>query len=842
MRKRRQARPRLLDVLVVLVIAGSCLWLAACSAGRVDDLPGAHGDLLAGKRPIRSAGASHAGRVTDAQIATEGDFWRTDVTSVVAGDGALTWDLGSTQAIRCAFLQGDNNDWYEIAGSADGENFSALWSANPVLGKPGMQPRTTQGLQASTRFVRLTAHGGDGFYSVGELALFSDCSAEWPPRFVAREGSPEDEAVRWKLIVLGIASVIFLLMNRLGAADWIRLLVVVPVGIALSATLDLWQMWPLEESEQTYVRAIVAAIAAVLMLREYFWPERYPVRPKLVVPTLGLLALVSVGAYYHFGMPQFRDNAKGRQTLVHPWDMRVYFPVAKYFDELRFDGLYLASVAAHIDNHPGMTVEQVSNVHLRDLHNNDMHTVADVADEVRTIHQRFSPERWESFKQDMKYFEDVMGAGDYLGSMQDHGGNATPVWIAGAHALWRNARASELTLTLTALIDPALLILMFVVMARTFGTRVMLICLIVWGTTDFSRFGTNLMGSTLRADWMVALGLGACALKRGRWFLGGGLVAYGGLIRAFPAFSTFFLAVPPLWWLFDKVRQDRRLPDGRELVSTQSPALRSLAGAIVTVVVLVGVSSAMFGFEGSWVAWTKKILVHAEQPNSNHVGIRNLVAFSPSLTARSLTEAGRPDAWTAWQDTQRETFARRKPLFYLGVLTFLGLGLFACRGRRLDQVAIIGTLMVPVFFYPANYYCHYVFLLPLLATRAHARPWSEPEGRTMFARVAGIVLVMGVLQLPTLNNWPDVTYTWESAIMMASYGLILYPMARDAWQGLTPLEIAEEEEEEDEAYDDDDAEEAGEGEGEGEKAGAARDAGRAGQGEREPVVPVTVPG
>jgi hypothetical protein len=543
------------------------------------------------------------------------------------------------------------------------------------------------------------------------------------------------------------------------------------------------------------VRAVVSAIAATLVLREYFWPEHFPVRRKLVVPMLGLLAVVSVGAYYHFGMPQFRDNAKGRQTLVHPWDMRVYFPVAKYFDELRFDGLYLASVAAHLDNHPGMAIDQLATVHLRDLHNNDMRTVHEVEDEVQAIRQRFTPARWESFKQDMKYFEDVMGAGDYLGSMQDHGGNATPVWIAGAHLLWRNARASELTLTLTALIDPALLILLFVVMARTFGTRAMLICLIVWGTTDFSRFGTNLMGSTLRADWMVALGLGACALKTRRWFLGGGLIAYGGLIRAFPAFSTFFLAVPPLWWVFDRLRQDKRLPSVGELGSSQSPALRSLAGAVGTVVVLIGVSSAMFGFSGSWVSWAKKIVVHAEQPNSNHVGIRNLVAFSPSMTAHKLADERRPDAWTVWQETQRETFARRKPLFYLAVLGFLGLAVFACRGRRLDQAAIIGTMMVPVFFYPANYYCHYVFLLPLLATRELARPWDEPEGRTLFARVSGIVLVMGVLQLPTLANWPDETYTYESAIMMAAYALILYPLARDAWLGLTPLEIAEAEEE-----------------------------------------------
>lgn len=775
----------------VLLSAALALGAVSCGA-RVDDLPGAAGDLLAGKRPVRAEGTSHPGRMTDAAISVDGGFWRTDLTSVVAGSGQVVWDLGQTRPIRCGFLQGDNNDWYELSGSDDGTSFTPLWSAAPILGKPGMQSRTVQNLQGSARYVKLTAHGGDGYYSVSELGLFSDCAQDWPPRYVAREGSPEDEAVRWKLVILAIASVVFLLVNSRGRADWVGLLVLVPAAIALSAAADLWQLWPLEESEQTYVRALIAAIAATLVLREYFAPERYPVRPRAVVPMLGLLAVVAVASYYHFGMPQFRDNAKGRQTLVHPWDMRVYFPVAKYFEELRFDGLYLASVAAHLDNHPGMKLEQVAQVNLRDLHDNELHTVKDEADQIEAIRQRFSPARWESFKKDMKYFEDVMGAGDYLGSMQDHGGNATPVWIAGAYLLWHNAPANELTLTLTALIDPALLLLMFVILARTFGVRVMLICLIVWGTTDFSRFGTNLMGSTLRADWMAALGLGAAALKTRRWALGGGLIAYGGLIRAFPAFSTFFLVVPPAWWLIDSYRASKRMPNLKELVATQSPALKAMAGAVGTVVVLVGISSAMFGFSSSWVTWMHKITLHAEQPNSNHVGIRNLVAFSPSLTARRLSEANRTNAWTGWQETQRQTFAQRKPVFYLGVLGFLGLGLWACRGRRLDQAAIIGTLMIPVFFYPANYYCHYVFLIPLLATRrGPVQPWFEPEGRTLFARVSGIVLAMGVVQLPTLAEWPDVTYTYESAIMMTAYALILYPLARDSWKGLTPLEIEE---------------------------------------------------
>ncbi|MES1209039.1 MAG: discoidin domain-containing protein, partial [Pseudomonadota bacterium] len=757
---------------MLLILTGL---LSSCG-GNVTELPGAAGDLLAGIEPAQSKDVAHRRRMTDGFISVEGDFWRTDLTAVIDPKGAATWDLGSAQDIHCGALQGDNNDFYELAGSLDGTTFTPLWTAGPI-GKPGMQLRLEQHIDKQARYVRLTARGGDGFYSVGELALYGQCPKDWPPRLIAREGASDEESAQWKLGLFGLASIAFLLLNRRGAADWVRLLVAAPVGLGLSAFLELKDLWPIDDDKgQTIIRAVVAAITITILLREWMAPDRYPVNKRATAAALILLSIVSVGCYYHFGMPQFRDEAKGRTTLVHPWDMRNYFPVAKYFNELRFDGVYLGSVAAHLDNHPGMNPADIGQVHLRDLNTNEITTVGQVMDQVDGVRKRFTPERWELFKKDMKYFEDVMGAGSYLGSMQDHGGNATPVWMIAAHLLWRNAPASELTLTLTGLVDPLLWIVLFFVIARTFGVRVMLITLIVWGTTDFSRFGTNLMGSTLRADWMTALGLGFCALKTRRWALGGGLLAYGGLIRAFPAFAALFLAVPALWWVADWTRQHRKLPTARAFAQAQAPALRAITGAAGTVLVLVALSSGLFGFSQSWGTWTKKIVMHAEQPNSNHVGIRNLMQFSPELMAQRVADERRIEPWSAWQDSQRQTLAKRKPFFYLAVLVSFAGALLACRRLRLDQAAVVGLMMIPVFFYPANYYCHYVFLLPLLATRAGpARPWVETEGRTWFARLSVVVLAMGIVQVPTLRAWPDLVYTYQSIILLLAYAFILVP-------------------------------------------------------------------
>src|SRR5262249_48658458 len=154
--------------------------------------------------------------------------------------------------------------------------------------------------------------------------------------------------------------------------------------------------------------------------------------------------------------PWFWNAEKDRLTPVHTFDMRVYYPVAKYFRELRFDGVYLASVQAYLEGQE-LPDRAVNNVELRDLHTNEIVRADRVMSEIHAIKQRFSPERWQSFVHDMRFFWRTMGSGQYLGSLEDHGGNATPVWLAIANLLFRYTEASERTLTLTALLDPLLL-------------------------------------------------------------------------------------------------------------------------------------------------------------------------------------------------------------------------------------------------------------------------------------------------------------------------------------------------------------------------------------------------
>jgi len=102
----------------------------------------------------------------------DGDNWDSDKTALINRTGVIEYDLGEVLPIRAALLQADNNDDYILWASVDGANFTPLWRAPPDP-LPGMRTRTVATLDAKARYLRLTAEGGDGLFSVGELQVYA---------------------------------------------------------------------------------------------------------------------------------------------------------------------------------------------------------------------------------------------------------------------------------------------------------------------------------------------------------------------------------------------------------------------------------------------------------------------------------------------------------------------------------------------------------------------------------------------------------------------------------------------------------------------------------------------
>jgi len=684
-------------------------------------------NLLSGLTPVRTEAVSNAQVLTDGTRAVDGDHWKSKLTAVFARRSAsVDYDLGQTTPIVAAYLQGDNNDEYVVSVSEDGKTFTPLWTAQPDA-TPGLRPRFAVDLKGSGRYVRISTGRGDGSYSLSEVQLFSTPPGAMPPPMRVERGLPAGETVRAAIILFALALAFLLFATWQGAPlHWWGLCLLFPILTGVEMIRALADAWPVEARDVSFVRATVAGVAALAVLREVVLRRHLPASKPVVFGTLALTGVAAFMAFFNLGHPQFYDAKAQAPLYVHNFDMRVYYPVAKYFPELRFDGLYKGSVAAYVDDDPSVTLDSLDRVELRDLKTHHMRRVGEIKDEIPAIRKRFSDERWAEFKDDMRYFRETMGRRDYLGSMKDHGGNATPVWIAIAHLLFAHTHASNATLMAGAALDPILLLIAFFAIWRTFGWRSMFMAMLLFGANDFYMFGSDWGGATLRHDWMAYLGLGICALKKRWWMAGGALLALSAAIRAFPACAFVGLLGPPLWWGGNYYREHRRLPPLSVFIQEQKPLLKVYAGAAIASVVLFLFSSLLFTFD-AWTEWLAKVRLLDRDPHVNHISWRALVAGSDHDQLRILNA--------------------RMPVFVAGIAVAVGAVMAVGRSQRLYHAAAMGLLLIPMIFNPANYYAHFVFVLPVLACelgRREAARTGRPEISVFDAGVWIPLLVMCV--------------------------------------------------------------------------------------------------
>ena len=720
--------------------------------------------------PVKSSGVTHAERLTDGRRAPSGAPWDSESASIIRSRRAFViFDLGAVQPIEAAYIQGDNNDRFVLEVSNDGKRYSELWTA-PDTGGAGLRARYATNLGGAGRFVRLRAIGGDRWISVSELQLFSQTPATWPPRPPVERHMTPSLSARLALLLFAVLALFTALGHRRGSATsrvgWIA------TGAAgVGAIVALAGAWPVDTAVVDLSRAVAAVVAAAAVGR--LGLRRAHAQGAALTGLLAAMAILSVSAFYNFGYPQFDDVGEGRPTYVHTWDLRVYFPAAKYFDELGYDGVYLASVKAYADAKLDGSLDSIQSVELRDLRDYEMRRVSELEDEIHAVKERFSTERWQELERDMAYFWNAMGTRSYWQSLRDHGGNATPAWMLVAHLLFGDAEASESTFLRAALLDPLLLLLLSLVIWRTFGLRSALVCLVAFGATTVYQFGSNWGGSTLRNDWMVLIGLGVCALYSRRWFVGGALLGWAAMIRAFPALALVFLAAPLGWRAFRAWRSresDRRAAALAEL----QPLLRVGFGAIAIAITLGALSASQFGFDESWGAWSRKMAIHANVPSVNHLGLTALVSFDPDNLGDRLRERGQdPELWRA---LTAQTMKDRRWITFAGMALYTWLALLACRRLRPSDGATIGTMLIPIYFYPSNYYLHVLFLWPLMLagqrTEGREREWTWVA---LTVLVACAVQSFGWL-IP--GKYGQFLF-WSGVLLVAIAVLLLIPISSD---------------------------------------------------------------
>lgn len=402
---------------------------------------------------------------------------------------------------------------------------------------------------------------------------------------------------------------------------------------------------------------------------------------------LGFAAAVAVAAYYNFGL----FHGAG---YIHHWEMFHYYLGSKYFPELGYDGLYVASTAAQAESSPELPLQ----TEIRDLRTNTVVPTWGVADHRAEVVRRFSPERWQSFTRDHLHFLQSNDLG-YLAKIRlDHGYNPTPTWTFVGRLFDRFVPAGHATLTALGALDPLLLLVMFVAVFRTFGSRVGCLCLVVFGLGYPWRFDW-VGGAFLRQDWLVAVVTAVCMLKRRRWAGAGLLFGYAAMVRLFPVLFLFGLGVLA-------VRAVLR----REKVGW---ALRLAGGFAVSVAVCLAAGSLAGRGVAAWPEFTHNIEKHERSWLTNNVGLKNVLLYGPDTVTHRLVSWSLPDPWAVWQahmGTLSE--ARRVPIAALAVAFLAVLGCAAWKAPP-HEAALLGVAAVFAVLLLTCYYWIMLLLVPI---------------------------------------------------------------------------------------------------------------------------------
>jgi len=440
--------------------------------------------------------------------------------------------------------------------------------------------------------------------------------------------------------------------------------------------------------------------------------------PERAGPWLTAAAVVAALAYTNFG-------AFHGWPPLHTRELFHYFLGSKYLPELKHDGLYVASVGAQFEKHPEVPAQS----YLRDLRTNRIVPLSELEGFYRQVRDRFEGGRWREFVADHEWFVAHTNREQLDLFRLDHGFNASPAWsfVARLFSGWLPAGTG--TFLLLASLDLLLMVGMCFAVQRTFGGRVAALVVLVLGLGAPWRFDW-IGGAFLRADWIAALGIGICALKRERYVLAGALIGYAAMIRVFPA---AFLVGPTLVAI-------------RQWTQGQPPRwwLRLAAGALAAVTAGLVAGSLTGGGFVTWPDFAERMSVYQESLPANGIGLRSALLVDQAVNDGAAGSG-------SWLEDSRDrearlenaAHARRVPIALTTAL-LVALTFAAMWGRPPAEAAVLGVGLVFAALSPASYYWILLALVPLVGAS-----WLPTAGVLGFSAFVFALILLSNEQLQT---------------------------------------------------------------------------------------------
>lgn len=412
---------------------------------------------------------------------------------------------------------------------------------------------------------------------------------------------------------------------------------------------------------------------------------------------------------------------------VRVWNVYHYYLGSKYFAELGYSDLYVASLAAD-DAGYWRGIDRI-----RDLATHEVVPRESAVAGYRP-EEHFGAERWAAFRRDVAALQPQRAPGRWDGIFRDRGYNPPPLWTAVGGLLARLPADRLWALKLLCSLDLLLLAATFLLIRRIFGVRAAALALLLFVLSPVNE--GRLVGGFLAYDWFAALGSGFCLLRRGRTLPAAGLLAYAAGTRIFPAvfLASAGLAVAARVWRAGSVAR-------RDLRFAAALAGCGLAALAIGAVATRGTGSGRPAW-GAWDDFAAEISRHNAQHRfgQQRVGLAHL--FTRDVRSLDLDQP---------RGSERRDLAARQRPFYAaaGLVLLLGFAVAAVRRNPFDAF-LLGLVPFFVLAVSSRYYWAVLALLPLLARPG---PSARRRSRRLAAAQAGLFAVLGVAALRGLAGF-----------------------------------------------------------------------------------------
>ena len=393
---------------------------------------------------------------------------------------------------------------------------------------------------------------------------------------------------------------------------------------------------------------------------------------------------------------------------VDNYDLVHYWLNAKYFPELGYYDLYPACIEADHENGGPKFPDPVKYM-AQDETGDHLEPIEQAYARGPVVKARFTPERWKAFTHDFLYLQrDVKGMehGMWEQMVQDHGYNGTTVWTLEALPIVYALPVEQIKLV--CFLD-VLLLLAAIGAVRWAWNESAAGFVALFLMVSYSTRWPAISWSLLRYDYVTALVIATCLLRKGRPFLAGMLTGWSATLRLFPA---VWMILPGLKGGFGLLKRE-----------VQRPLLMLLGGFLVAVAVLQGAATLALGTDAVKTHF-ENMQQHtaSDELSSRRIGLALALRFRGDLEPENLTKA-----------MKAEVEDQRHVRYGIAAVLMLALG-FVLRERDDDEVFAFGFL--PFFLLTTASYYYYVTRATLIT--AHAGRLEDTRSRVGLAMLFGI--------------------------------------------------------------------------------------------------------